>query len=208
MKEITRIEKVYDFNELSESAKENARREYLDFFHEPYMFTETCNEKLNEDFPNSKLETQYSLSYCQGDGLNIYGQFAISDIINFIRTHYKDYDIILNHKQKRFMSYLEKQDIQVINRANSHYCYYTSKANDIAWFIEIEMEGNYYRDIPYDTINIIVNMFDICFEKYCKDFEDEGYDFFYKVDDDDEITEIWEINEYLGFTENGKPVFT
>ena len=206
MKEITRIEKVYDFNELSESAKENARREYLEYFHEPFMFTDYIDCQLSEVFPNSKLETQYSLSYCQGDGLNIYGQFALSDIIKFIRTHYENYDCILNCKQKRFMSYLEKQDIQVINRANSHYCYYTSKANDIAWSIEIEMEGNYYRDIPYDTIQIIANMFDICFEKYCKNFENEGYDFFYKVEDN-EITETWEVNEYIGWSENGKPVF-
>lgn len=207
MKTRTIYENIYDFNELSDKAKENARRKYLEHFHEPFMFTDYIDCQLSEVFPNSKLETEYSLSYCQGDGLNIYGQFAISDIINFIRKYYEDYDTILNSKQKRFMNYLAKQDIQVINRSNSHYCYYTSKVNDIIWSIEIELEGNYYRDIPYDTIQIITNMFDICFRKYCKDFENEGYDFFYNVEDD-EIMDIWEANEYEGFTENGEPVYT
>ena len=207
MKEITRTEIVYDFIELTEKAKENARRAYCESFHEPFMFTESVKYCLDEKFPNSKLETEYSLSYCQGDGLNVYGQFAISDIINFIRRNYEDYDTVLNSKQKRFMNYLAKQDIQVVNRSNSHYCYYTSKAEDIIWSIEIELEGNYYRDIPYDTIQIIANMFDICFKKYCGELEDEGYNFFYEVDDE-EIIETWEANEYEGFTEDGKPVYT
>ena len=32
------------------------------------MFTDDIESQLSEVFPNSKLEVQYSLSYCQGDG--------------------------------------------------------------------------------------------------------------------------------------------
>ena len=207
MKEITRIEKICDFNELSESAKDNARCRYLENFHEADMFTDMCEDRIKEDFPNSNLEVQYSLSSCQGDGLNIYGQFAISDIIKFIRTHYEQYDCILNYKQKRFMNYLEKQeDITIENKSNTHYCYYTDKANDVSYYIEYDFENNYFRDIPYDTIQIIANMFDVCFKKYCKVLEEEGYSYFYEVDDD-EIIDVWEANEYLGWTKEGEPVY-
>lgn len=206
MKEITRIEKVYDFNELSDTAKENARMKYRENFRESYMFTEICEEKMKEDFPNSKLEVQYSLSYCQGDGLNVYGNFAISDIIRFVKEKYEDYNELFNKQEKRFADYLEKQDIEITNRCNNHYSYYISKADDIRYYVELEMEGNYYRDIPYNTIECIANMFNDCFKKYCKEMEDDGYSFFYEVEDE-EIIETWEANEYLGFTESGEPVY-
>lgn len=207
MKEIIRIETVYDFNELSDTAKENARMKYRESFRESYMFTETCDEKIKEDFPNSKLEVQYSLSYCQGDGLNIYGNFAISDIIRFIKEKHEDYSELFNKKEKRFVDYLEKQDIEITNRENNHYSYYIGKADDIRYYVELEMEGNYYRDIPYNTIECIANMFNNCFKKYCKEMEDDGYNWFYEVEDE-EIIETWKANEYEGWTKDGEPVYS
>lgn len=206
MKEITRIEKVYDFNELSDTAKENARRAYLESFRESDMYCEICECRFEQDFPNSDLKVEYSLSYCQGDGLNIYGNFRVKDIINFVRKYHEDYDTLLDKSQKRFLNYLEKQDIIIRNNGNSYYSYYTSKAEDVRYYIELDFEGNYYRDIPYDTINYLANMFDDCFKEYCKTMEEEGYDFFYNVDDE-EIIDVWNANEYLGFDINGKPVY-
>jgi len=206
MREITRIEKVYDFDELSDTAKENARMKYCEDFRESEMLSESIEDTLKVDFPNSKLEVQYSLSSCQGDGLNIYGTFAIFDIIRFIKEKHEDYNELFNKQEKRFADYLEKQDIEIINRENRDYCYYISKADDIRYYVEMEMEGNYYRDIPYNTIECIANMFNDCFKKYCKEMEDDGYSFFYEVEDD-EIKDIWEVNEYLGWSENGSPIY-
>lgn len=65
---------VYKFHELSEHAKENAinyfREDmeiYLDFFNEDCV--KCANEKGFED-----IELQYSLCYCQGDGLSFSAQ--------------------------------------------------------------------------------------------------------------------------------------
>lgn len=206
MKEITRIEKVYDFDELSESAKENARRNYLENFHEVFMFSEDCQEILKTDFPHSDLKVEYSLSYCQGDGLNVYGEIAIQDAILFVTENKEECNKVFTRKERRFLSWLVNQHITAINRSNSHYNYYTSKAEDIRYYIELELEGNYYRDIPYETINKFANLFDDYFKKYCKNLEDDGYNWFYEVEDA-EIKEVWDANEYLGFTENGTPVY-
>lgn len=206
MKEITRIVKVYDFNELSDKAKENARMKYREHFRETEMFSDMCNDKIKQDFPHSDLKVEYSLSYCQGDGLNIYGTFAVSDIIHFIKEKHEDYSELFNKQEKRFIDYLEKQNIEITSRGNNHYSYYTDKAEDVKYYIELEMEGNYYRDIPYNTIQCIANMFNDCFRKYCKEMEDDGYNYFYEVEDE-EILEMWEMNEYLGWSENGSPIY-
>lgn len=207
MKEITRIEKVYDFNELSESAKDNAKCRYLENFREPYIFTEICEEQLREIFPKSNLNVQYSLSYCQGDGLNVYGIFALSDIISFIKNRYQHYNEKFTKKEKRFIDFLEKQNcISIKTNENNHYCYYTDKAEDVRYYIEYEMENDYFRDIPYSTIQVISEVFDDCFGNYCKGLEEEGYNYFYEVDEE-EINDMWEANEYLGWTEEGEPVY-
>ena len=87
MKEITRIEKIYDFDELSDNAKETARREYLDHFRDADDYSTFCIDDLaNNHFPNSDLEVQFSLSSCQGDGFNIYGKMKLSDAIEYVMS--------------------------------------------------------------------------------------------------------------------------
>lgn len=66
---------VYNFNELSDKAKEKVKEWYLngqdaEFFYEDSM------AYINELFPNSELDIQFSLGYCQGDGFNIYGEIS------------------------------------------------------------------------------------------------------------------------------------
>ena len=51
--------------------KKRVREQYLngqdaEFFYEDSM------TYINELFPNSKLDIQFSLGYCQGDGFNIF----------------------------------------------------------------------------------------------------------------------------------------
>ena len=76
--------KVYTFAELSESAKEKVRQWYLEG-QEPYIFSEDCEMWLSERFRNSELKVQYSLGYCQGDGLNIYGTLNLYDMYEQIQ---------------------------------------------------------------------------------------------------------------------------
>lgn len=80
METITKVFNVYDYTELSESAKEKVREWYLDDDLRPEMFTESIDIWLSENFKNSELKVQYSLNYCQGDGLNIYGKVYLDEL--------------------------------------------------------------------------------------------------------------------------------
>ena len=82
MEIVTKEYNVYDFSELSEDAKEKAKQWYLDDDFRPSEFTEIYEQDLQNIFPDSELKLQYSLRYCQGDGLNIYGNLDVNNILN------------------------------------------------------------------------------------------------------------------------------
>ena len=70
---ITNTYNVYTYNELSEDAKENVRKWYLDGMTDlSFVFAEDCEQDLYNLFGENDLEVQYSLGYCAGDGFNIY----------------------------------------------------------------------------------------------------------------------------------------
>jgi hypothetical protein len=198
-------EEIYSFDELSDSAKENARQKYLEEFRESDDFSEMVQEDLTYNFPKSDLQVECSLSGCQGDGLNVYGVFAISDICEYVRLS-KGYEN-LSKQEKRFLNFLGKSDFEVKCDSNNRYTYYTSKVDSVIWNIEFELESEYFSNIPYETIEKIAKIFDDRLEEYCRKQEEAGYDFFYKVEDE-EIVEIWEANEYEGWDVNGNPIYT
>ena len=65
--------KVYPFSELSEEAKEEAKRWYLNDETRCNDLTLYYESDIGCIFPNSDLNVQWSLNSCQGDGVNIYG---------------------------------------------------------------------------------------------------------------------------------------
>lgn len=192
---------VFQYDELSDNAKEFVKRQMIQVYHDDISFTDMVEERIGEDFPNSKLEIQYSLASCQGDGFNIYGVMSLSDLVKQIKT---DEDIIgtFDEKEKRFIDFLEKQDIDIKLDCNYRYCYCTDKKEDIRYWIEYDLENQFFRDIPYDTIEKFSRYADTYLHGYCKKFEEEGYEWFYEMEDD-ELKEIIKENGYE-FTEIGK----
>lgn len=89
MRKVIEEKTVYLFSELSEEAKEKVRNWYLES-QDTYIFSEDCEEELREIFPNSGLDVQYSLSYCQGDGFNIFGNLDIDDFIVYSGEHLEE----------------------------------------------------------------------------------------------------------------------
>lgn len=65
--------KVFTFPELNGEAKEKAKEWYLNDETLSWELTDSYESDLSCIFPNSDLKVQWSLSYCQGDGVNIYG---------------------------------------------------------------------------------------------------------------------------------------
>ena len=77
MRSVNVTYKIYEFSELSEDAKAKVKKWYLDNFYQNEEFSDICKEDLSHRFPKSDLNVQYSLSYCQGAGLNVYGTLIL-----------------------------------------------------------------------------------------------------------------------------------
>ena len=115
MEIITREYKVYNFSELSEDAKEKVKQWYLDDDFRPYEFENIYTEDLKYLFNNSDLKLQFSLSYCQGDGLNIYGKLDLMDVFTAIRDTEHSGDLFEQYKDLFSEHELRNKVIRIYN---------------------------------------------------------------------------------------------
>ena len=208
MEVVTREYKVYNFSELSEDAKEKAKQWYLDDDFRPQEFENIYTEDLHYLFNNSDLKMQFSLSYCQGDGLNIYGKLDLMDVFAVIRDtnhsgeQFKQYkDLFSEHEQKTIEAYMEACGREIELPYNRHYCYCIDDRVDFAdeW-IEI-LEYCRYKNIQIDTIRKMEKLVGTMFENLSATYEKYGYDYFYNADDE-VVNETCEENGWR-FLEDG-----
>lgn len=187
---------VYKYQELSEDAKDEAKRWYLEG-KDAYWFKDDCEEILHCEFPHSELNVEFSLSYCQGDGLNIYGSINLLDLWNKIdKNKYTD-------KEKKFMEYVLKEYSMLYDMPqNWRYGYCMSSSWNFTENIISDMEYANLRGIKYDVLKKFDEDCKEYMEKLCSDFESDGYSYFYEVDDD-EMIDMCEANEWE-FTADGK----
>lgn len=184
MKEYTRTYFLYEYYELDEEAKEKVKQDYLaqDFRND--MFKENVTYQLKEMFPNSELKVQYSLNYCQGDGLNIYGTLNIKDIFSLTENKFNDkIKNEINLEELSEFNLLETDEIKL--PYNLKYCYDISNQID---FVEDEED----TDNASKVQKWIQNLFHVL-NKY---FEEYGYSWFYEISDE----EMQEDSESNGWT--------
>ena len=139
----------YSYNELSEEAKEAVKQWYLDDPIRNDIFSESVESMLSEDFPRSKLNVNYSLSYRQGDGLNIHGTINLYDFL-------EKWEI--SEKSRRTMNFYIDNSLNTYTfEKNNRYCY-SCKFIDrkyiddtISEFTE-ELNHNSIRGIKNDII--------------------------------------------------------
>ena len=208
MEIITREYKVYNFSELSDEAKDKVKQWYLDDDFRPYDFENIYTEDLKYLFNNSDLKLQFSLSYCQGDGLNIYGKLDLMDVFHAIRdtTHSGDLfvqykDLFSEHEQRTIEAYMEVCGREVELPYNRHYCYCIDDRVDFAddWIESLEYCR--YKNIQIDTIRKMEKLVGRMFENLSATYEKYGYDYFYNADDE-VVNETCEANGWR-FLEDG-----
>lgn len=187
---------VYKYQELSEQAKEKAKEWYLEG-KDAGWFADDCEEILRCEFPNSELKVEFSLSYCQDDGLNIYGSIDLLELWNKLDTSkYTD-------KEKKFMEYALKEYSMLYDMPqNWRYGYCMSSSWDFTENTVSDMEYANLRGIKYDVLEKFNEDCKEYMEKLCSDFEKDGYAYFYEVDED-EMIDMCEANEWE-FTVDGK----
>lgn len=193
MKTITKTINLYEYNELEEKAKEKAKEQFLEVRCEigKDMFTEIAMEIIENYFPFiDGLEIQYSLSSCQGDGVNIYGKFNLQNVegMEWLKTEVDSFEL----------------------EENRHYCYSLKSQTENQTVDEIisEFEYNSGNDIAEWQVMEVRKMVESVFEKLReaeKEIEDYGYKFFYEVSDE-EIEEDANANGIL-YLEDGTEYF-
>jgi hypothetical protein len=196
MKTITQT--YYKYNELSEEAKENVARWYLDDAMRDEYFSEDVENTLFEDFKNSNLHVVFSLCNCQGDGLNIEGRLNLYDFIDFWEA---------SEKEKRTIKkYIDNSLYYYDFYKNNHYgysCKFLDKKyieDEIKEFVD-NLEYLSFKNIKIDIIRKFYNNMIDYFEELDDYFKKAGYKYFYEPDEE-EIATACDANEWY-FDEEG-----
>ena len=208
MRKISVEYKLYEYHELSNAAKEKVMQWYLDDPVRSEMFEENINQDLKYLFPNSKLKIQESLSCSQGDGLNIYGNLDLNDVLHAINDNeycgdtFKDFrQILTEHEQKTIKAYMKVcgTDIHLPQNIRGDYCVADRTAFDYEWIEELESYGysNINTSAIYNLQNLVIDMF----KHLAWIYQRQGYNYLYNVEDE-EIEDACEANEWE-FLEDG-----
>lgn len=199
MKEVIRKFKVFTFDELSETAKEVAKNDFLDDTCRIDDFYNFTVEELDLDFPNSDLDIQFSLNSCQGDGVNIHGNLNIMDCFNYaIKNHCS---IDFNEKELKTALFYASGVGSVKLELNRYYCYCNVDSNDFYNDFIYDLENDYISNINKKVIVKMESFIKSLISGFCRDIEKNGYNFLYNIDDL-EFAEIADCNNWL-FYENG-----
>lgn len=182
---------LYKFNELSENAKNTAIEKYKQNDH-IYLdqFDEDCHEQIEKNGFKGNVELQYSLSYCQGDGLSF-----SCDYFNNLNDLF--IEVLGNGKQKTIDCIINNLSFKC-NGNNWRYCY--ASRNDIS----LELD-NYYVKSSTNLDNVISKVESKLQDLYidlCKKLEYQGYKEIEYQYSDEYITEML-INNDFDFTVNG-----
>ena len=191
---------LYSYEELRNEAKEKAKADYLDNL-EPALFTDMVETDLKMVFPNSGLKVQYSLNYCQGDGLSVYGSLDFEDIFNILKGNdpvlIEGIDPFSEKEIKTLRFYANEKGGFKINE-NPRYLFFCEWDYNFAddWVDTFKYTGLSF--IKIDLIYRLEKAVKTIMRRYCKKWEEVGYDFFYEVEDD-AMKEMSESNgwEYL-----------
>lgn len=192
MRTMVKEYEVYTFAELTEEAKEEVKRWYLE---DPCLaddFTNWCGEFLHDRFPNSEIDVQYSLAYCQGDGLNIYGNIYLDEVLDHVSGEF-------TAKELKFFKWLFNAfGSNYSLPMNNHYCYCICDRCDYMEDYIDNMEWDNYKNIPYKTMEKFNQVVRDYLSDLCSQMEDSGYKWFYEISDDD-LEEFCEANNYEFF---------
>lgn len=206
----------YEYNELGEKAKEVVKQWYLNDPSRATMLTEDFqNMFLNYFFPNSNLKVQWSLSSCQGDGVNIYGDLQLIEIINYIKNWnpeehtykyaYSPTEVFTEAELKTIEGYVKNEHTSVAITTipeNRRYCYCTSSSielvedliEDLEFYDVENIDRDLIRCFEQEVISIIGNM--------CAEMQSYGYNYLNDCEEE-ELKETCDINKWY-FEADGK----
>lgn len=215
MRTVIITQNIYEYDELSEDAKNNAKEWYMRTWCTPQMFGEDVLNDLDALFGKNNLDIQFNLNCCQGDGLNICGKIDAKQFLNAVEKNKNDiaqfgkYADVLTEDEKRIIhsycdfdnGYYHDFGIIELPDSNSFYAFCAADRVDISDSWSDEMENIYGLDCDYGLLKKFENMVIGVFTELCNMYKEWGYDFFYHVDDDT-MSDACDTNGWE-FYENG-----
>lgn len=208
MKEVTMVFNVYRFEELNEEAKEVVKQWYLDG-QDTNIFNDILKSELELFFPNSDLNTNYTLNYCQGDGVNVHGIISLKDVLEFstllqLNEFYPKMKEVFTEKQIKTLNFYFKQisDSAIELPQTMGYCACSAVMAHVEATLIESLEYDKFRDINKKLIKKFEKFFIESLMILTKEFKERGYDFFYEISEED-LQEHCESNDYW-FYENGE----
>lgn len=211
MKTISKTFNVYSLNELDKNAKNKAcdiiRDKLIDDYF--YNFKYDCYDILSNNYNLTGFDIEYSLNYCQGDGLCFYAKNK--NILSYTNlTTKKDCNAFELYILQEYAKKIDKKEFNlIIEYLNSGYCIYIIKngfhySHAYTCSIDYEYYCNNNSELENDVNNAIIKLckelFDNVYVKICNELEKFGYAC-YDVSDKDVAEYCDEIN-YL-FYEDG-----
>ncbi len=192
---------IYTYDELSDSAKQNVKDWYLNDPDRVYMFQDDIMENIESLFGKGhNMKVQFSLAYCQGDGLNIYGSVSADEIVNFLKNN-KWFENPLNDEEMEIILFYG-DDTNGIELPNNRYSYFCMA--EYIDFVDEWADQLEYYEVKNIDIELIKKFNDVVvdiFKKLCKMYEKWGYEYFYEISEE-ELRDMCEANEWE-FYENG-----
>ena len=173
MREIT--QKIYNYEELSEKAKERVKNEYREFFQECSndLFYEYFVEELRENGFES-LKPRYSLGYSQGDGCSVTGKIYLNEVL-------ENKDIMENFSKDeiRRLKYIYDclyYSIEITSNS-SYYCHeYTMDFNA---YVECNSYTHSKVELLREVFEKLENVVEDYFIALCNRMEEAGYEMIY-----------------------------
>ena len=211
MKTITKIINLYNFDELSEKAKQkvlNTEKEYLYNNHCNNLDDFICDCLYNYGMEDAKYN--YSLNYSQGDGVCFYN----INLFSYTRLTSKDYNkklnkfeiealTLLNEKEyKMFLQYLNAGYNIKIVKNSSMYCHsHTCTLEEEYYYSDDEEEENKMNNFIYDLKKKMENIY----YNMCYEIERLAYNYIECISDDEIKEEINYLQSDCGlmFLEDG-----
>lgn len=189
MRTITKEVKIYSYSELNEEAKNKVRYDYINNL-DSSIFTEQIIEDLREKGLEN-LRPYYSLNYCQGDGLCIYGSIDFKEITGELKNiFYQDFKLSDYKALKKLKEYSQIS----FNHSGRYYHKYSV---DIDIYIDGNLSPKGYENQRKIADKLLANIKEWYLD-LCDEYEKWGYEFFYGITND-ELQKYCDTMEYEFF---------
>ncbi len=185
---------VYNFNELSQEAKNKAVEEFRNKFEtDLYFFSYFAQNEIIEKGFYGKIDLQYSFGNSFGDGLSFSCEYFDTKRLAKIFEN-----ILGKRKQKTIDLIINNCNFNLFGNTGR---YYYAHINDLEFIFDDNINApniiEVVKKVEDELKSIYVNL--------CKKLETDGYNEIEYQNSDEYTAELLEINEYE-FLENGKMI--